>query len=175
MDTTFYIAQGISVLTCLVGILMMQFKSMKKILAGQIVANLLTASTYFLLGGISGAGICFIAILQSVVMFFYSIKQTAPHKWVIALFIVLYISCSVFYYKSPVDILSALAAVCFAISVVQVKPCFSRLWYLFNPLLWMAYDLLIPEKAYVNFVMHTVLFCSTFIAILRNYVKKVKD
>lgn len=172
MGVTFYIAQGISVLTCLVGILMMQFKSMKKILAGQIIANLLTASTYFLLGGLSGAGICFIAILQSVVMFFYSVKNTPPHKLVIWLFVALYIGCSIFYYKNLVDVLSALAAVCFAFSVVQTKPMFSRIWYLFNPLFWMAYDLLIPEKAYVNFIMHTVLFCSTFIAIFRNDIKK---
>ena len=56
MNMAFYLAQGISVLTALTAMVMMQFKSMKKILAGQIIANLLTASTYFLLGGFSGAG-----------------------------------------------------------------------------------------------------------------------
>ena len=83
MGVSFYVAQGISVLTCLVAIVMMQCKSMTKILIGQITANLLTASTYFLLGGFSGAGICFIAIIQSVVMFLYSIKKIPPHRWVL--------------------------------------------------------------------------------------------
>jgi hypothetical protein len=45
-------------LTGVVAVVMMQFKDMRKILIGQILANLLTASTYFLLGGFSGAGIC---------------------------------------------------------------------------------------------------------------------
>ena len=115
----FYIAQGISVLTALVAVLMMQFKKMKWILAGQIVANLLTALTYLLLGGFSGAGICLLAILQSLVMFFYARKQKKPHLPVILLFIVLYVACSVYYYTSPIDICSGLGAVCFALRKVR--------------------------------------------------------
>ena len=76
----FYIAQGISVLTALTAVLMMQFKSMKLILLGQIVANLLAASTYFLLDGLSGAGICFLAIAHTIVMFFYNRKNKHREK-----------------------------------------------------------------------------------------------
>ena len=60
----FYIAQGISVLTSIVAIIMTQFKNMKNILIGQIIVNLLTASTYFLLGGISGAQLFIIKLLS---------------------------------------------------------------------------------------------------------------
>ena len=70
----FYIAQGISVLTALTAVITMQMKKMRNILLGQITANILTASTYFLLGGFSGAGICLIAIVKSIVMFFYERK-----------------------------------------------------------------------------------------------------
>ena len=83
----FYLAQGISVLTGIVAVVMMQFKDMRKILIGQILANLLTASTYFLLGGFSGAGICLIAIVQTVTMFLYNLKERPPHRAVSALFI----------------------------------------------------------------------------------------
>ena len=72
----FYIAQGISIVTALVAILSMQLKNMKSILVFQITANLLAASTYFLLGGFSGAGISLIAIIQLIVMFFYNKKNT---------------------------------------------------------------------------------------------------
>lgn len=166
----FYIAQGISILTCVVAIIMMQFKSMKKILIGQIIANLLTASTYFLLGGISGAGICFIAIIQTTVMFILNKKNISVHTAVVALFIFLYIGCSIVYYKTPADILSALAAVCFAISVIQSKPSLSRIWYSFNPLCWIIYDIF--NLAYVNLAMHLVVFVSVVISILRNDLKK---
>lgn len=161
----FYIAQAISVLNALTAVLIMQCKNMKIILIGHIATNLLTASTYFLLDSFSGAGICVIAIVQTVIMFFYNRKNVKPHIPVILGFIVLYIGCSVLYYKSPIDILSALAAVTFAISVTQEKPSVSRFWYLFNPLLWMVYD--IYAKAYVNFVMHTAIFISTFWAMIR--------
>lgn len=168
----FIIAQIISILNGLVAVTMMQFKSMKKILAGQIISNLLTASSYLLLGGISGAGICLIAIVQTVVMFAYNVKKVPPHRWVIAVFIALYIGCSAIYYKSPIDILSAAAAVTYALSVVQTKSSHSRLWYVFNPMLWMIYDLFV--KGYANFVLHLSVFISTFIAILRNDVPKKK-
>lgn len=168
----FYIAQGISVLNGVVAVLMMQFKDMKKILVGQILANLLTASTYFLLGGLSGAGICFIAIFQTVVMFIYSVKKVPPHRIVIAGFVVLYAVCSVVYYKSPVDILSAAAAITYAFSVAQTKPAYSRLWYLFNPLFWLIYDLF--TMAYVNIILHSVVFVSTAFAIWNNDLRKRK-
>ena len=166
MGASFYIAQGISVLTCLVAIIMMQCKSMTKILIGQITANLLTASTYFLLGGFSGAGICFIAIIQSVVMFFYSIKRIPPHRWVIGIFLALYIGCCAVCYRSPGDLLSAMAAICFAMSVVQIKPNLSRIWYLFNPLFWLCYDIL--TRAVGNLILHLVVFVATLVAIIRN-------
>ena len=161
----FYIAQGISILTGVVAVVMMQFKDMKRILLGQILANLLTASTYFLLDGFSGAGICLIAIVQTVTMILYNVKKVSPHKTVIAVFIALYIACSAYYYQSPVDVFSGLAAVCFAFSVVQTKSSASRLWYLFNPLCWLIYDLF--TRAYGNFVLHVVIFFSTLFAIFR--------
>lgn len=166
----FYLAQAISVLTAIVAIIMMQFKSMSKILFCQVLANLLTASTYFLLGGFSGAGICFVAIAQSVVMFLYNKKGIKPHTAVVALFIALYIACSVVYYQSLVDVLSAMAAVCFAVSIVQQKPAASRMWYVFNPLCWLTYDLF--TAAYGNFIMHLVIFVSTLSAIIRLDLKK---
>lgn len=166
----FYLAQGVSILIGIVAVVMMQFTSMKKILIGQIVANLLTALSYVLLGGLSGAGICIIAILQSVTMFFFNIKGIAPHKAVIAAFVLLYLGCSAYYYRSFIDLFSAASAICYAFSVVQTKPALSRLWYLFNPLFWLVYD--IYTRAYGNFVIHLVIFVSTLFAILRNDVKR---
>jgi hypothetical protein len=173
MSTAFYVAQGISVLTALTAMVMMQFRSMKKILAGQIVANLLTASTYFLLGGFSGAGICFVAIVQSVVMFLYDRKGKKPPLWVLGIFIALYLTCSAMYFSSFMDIVSALAAVCFAVSIAQQKASASRAWYVMNPLLWMIYDLY--TRAYANFLMHLVIFISTVTAMIRLDLRKKTD
>ena len=166
----FYLAQAVSILTGIVAVVMIQFTSMKKILVGQIVVNLLSALSYILLGGLSGAGICIIAILQSVTMFFFNIKGISPHKAVIYGFVALYIGCSAYYYQSFIDIFSGISAVCYAFSVVQTKPALSRLWYLFNPLFWLVYD--IYTRAYGNFIIHLAIFVSTLFAIFRNDVKK---
>ena len=168
----FYIAQGISILTGVVAVVMMQFKEMKQVLLGQILANLLTASTYLLLDGFSGAGICIVAIVQSVTMFIFNLKKTPPQRGVIGAFIALYAACSAYYYRSPVDLFSGAAAICYAFSVVQTKTSASRLWYLFNPLCWLIYDLF--TRAYGNFLLHIVIFFSTLFAILKNDVKKKK-
>jgi uncharacterized protein YybS (DUF2232 family) len=92
----FYVAQGISILTAIVAILSMQLKSMKNILITQITANLLAASTYFLLDSFSGAGISLIAIIQLIVMYIYNKNGKTPHKIVVGLFIAAYTIYSVF-------------------------------------------------------------------------------
>ena len=63
------------------------------ILLGQITVNLLAASTFFLFGGLSGVRICFVAIVQTIVMFFYNRKNKLPHISITILFILLYIGC----------------------------------------------------------------------------------
>ena len=41
----------------------------------------------------------------------------------------------------------------------------SRVWYVFNPLFWIVYD--ISTLAYVNLVIHVVVFVSTVVALIR--------
>ena len=168
----FYIAQGISILATVTVIMTMQFKSMKHILLGQILANLLSGSTFLLLGGFSGSGVCFIAIAQSAAMFLYERKNKKPHPAVITGFIALYIGCSAYCYQSFVDIFSCLGAISFAISIAQKKPSVSRLWYLLNPVFWMVYS--ISTRAYGNIIMHVLVFTSTAAAILRNDLPQLR-
>ena len=160
-----YIAYGFSALTAIVAVIIIQFKRMSLILIGQITTNLLTALSYFFIGGWSGSGICFIAIAQTVVMFLYDYKNVKPHLWVILLFIAAYVTCSAILFKSVFDIFSAAAAVCFAISVVQRKPFYSRMWYAADMLLWTVYDVSCAQ--YGNLIMHGIIFLSTFIAMIR--------
>ena len=129
------------------------------------MANLLPVATYLLLGGISAAGMCFIAIFHSIVSFLFNVKEKKPPIYVALLFMAMYITCSAIYYKSPVDIISGAAAVCFCISLTQTNSRAYRLWFVFNPLLWIVYDVLV--MAYGNMVMHGIVLVSTVIAIIR--------
>lgn len=169
----FYIAQGISVLTTVISVLSTQIKSMKPILVCKILANLLSVATYLLLGGISAAGMCFIAIFHSIVSFIFNLKEKKPPIYVAMLFMAMYIACSAIYYKSPVDIISGAAAVCFCISLTQSNSTAYRLWFVFNPLLWIVYDVLM--MAYGNMVMHGIVLVSTVIAIIRIDICSAKN
>lgn len=95
----FLISQLIGVVTGIVAVVTMQFKDMRKILVGQIASNVLSSSTYFLLGGFSGAGVCFVAIFQSIVMYALNKREITPPKSVIAVFIALYLGCSAISFK----------------------------------------------------------------------------
>lgn len=161
----FYIAQGISVLTAIVAILSMQMKSMKGVLITQITANILASSTYFLLGGFSGAGISLIAIVQLIVMFLYDRKDKKPHIIVISIFVVAYVTYSVLNLKEFIDVFPLMAAILFCLSVAQKKPSMYRWLVLLNPICWLIYD--IYMVAYINIIMRIGIFISALVAKIR--------
>lgn len=161
----FYIAQIISIFTAIIAILSMQMKTMKSILFTQITANLLASSTYFLLGGFSGAGISLIAIIQLIVMFFYNKNNKEPHKLVIGLFILAYIIYSIFNFKLFIDLFPLLAAIFFALGIAQKKPAVFRIYGALNPLCWLIYDL--STAAYINSLMRLGIFISCLIAMIK--------
>ena len=170
MDPTaaFWLAQGISVVTGILAIVMMQFKNMKTILLFQIIVNLLASCNYLLLGGDSGAFISALAIIQSIVMFLYSSKKRKPHIHVILGFIICYVDVSLFNIivsRDPMEILPALAAVCFSLSLVQTKPFAFRVWGALNPSFWLPYDFY--TSSYVMFAVHLGILVSSLVGMIR--------
>ena len=155
----------ISICNAVIAVFVMQMKTMKSILFGLITINVIGAVSFFLLEGYSAAWICTIGTIQCVVMSMYGQKGIKPHLPVIGLFMMAYIACSVIYYTSPVDILGALAALFFAISVTRTRPSVARIWNALNPITWMIYDICIG--GYGQLVMHFVIFSSVAIAIVR--------
>ena len=177
-NIAFYIAQGISIITAVIAILSVQLKGMKAILITQIIGNTLASSTYFLLGGFSGAGVSLIAVVQTVVMYFYNVRGIKPHVPVTAAFILAYVLNSAFTFSSVFDIFPTIAAVCFALSVSQSKPILFRFFSIWNPLSWLIYD--VYARAYGNMLMHLGIFISIIIACIRydgffGLIKKKND
>lgn len=162
---TFYLAQIISIVTTVVVVLTMQFKKMHLILLGQLLGNLLTAVPYFLLNGFSGAAICTLACVQTVVMFILERRQVRVPLWLLLGFVALYLGCAILFYQTPWDIVPAAASLSYALSVAQKKPSVSRAIYVFNPILWMVYDL--SCQGYVSFLMHLLILISTVVAMIR--------
>ena len=161
----FWIAQSISVVTTIIAILCMQLKKMNIILIFQIAANALAGMTYFFLDGKSGLGISILAVVQTVVMYFYGKKEKTPHWAVTLAFCASYVGYSLIVYQNVFDLLPAAAAIFFALSVAQKKPSYYRIFAAINPLFWIMYD--IHTLAYVYILMHSEIFISAVLGIIR--------
>ena len=161
----FILAQVISILTTTFAVLSMQFKGMKPVLICQLICNLFCSTTYILLGAYSGSLICLIAIVQCLVVFFYTKKEIQPPVAIIFVFMALYVAASAFLFQSFADLFSAMGAVFFAIGMTQKSASAARLWYVANPVCWIFYDVF--TQAYGNILTHGLIFTSTLIAIIR--------
>jgi len=162
---SFIFAQSISVITAALSALALQLKNMKQVLMLNIIANLLGALSFVLLGAYPGAAISSLAVFHVAIMYVYNKKGKKPGLPVIILFIILYILCSLLSYSSLLDILPVLAAACFAVGTAQENSTHFRFWNFMNPVFWMIYDLSV--RAYGNFAVHVIIFISIVVGILR--------
>ncbi len=143
----------------------MQLKNIKFILICQLICNGVGAASYILLGGLSGCGIYLVALTQVVVCFFCRVKNKEISGWVAGTFFALYILCSVMTYQGHADIISALASVTCALSLIQEKPSRYRIFMLMNGILWMIYD--VNVSAYTMIISHIATTVSASVGIIR--------
>lgn len=164
-ETNFILAQIAGFITAILAIIAVQLKEMKSILLMGVVTNALTVTNYWLLGEMSGAWICLIAIVQSLWIFYYSKDGRRFPKRLNYIFMLLY-SVAVFVaYQNIYDILSWVAAICFALAVVQLESSKYRLIICINSLSWIVYDIM--TRSYTMGLTHGLIFLSTVIAIIR--------
>ena len=161
----FLAAQIIGLLTTVVAVISAQCKNMTMILVLELVANLLVALSYILLGGFSGSYVCLIACVQTGISYVYAKKSKKMSNWLTVIFIVAYIVASLAAYRRPADVLSGIAAVTFALAVAQSKAAGYRVFMSTNSLLWIIYDLVIG--AFTMIITHGLLLVSLIIAMIR--------
>lgn len=167
MDWTFYFAQGLGVLATVCLVVANQFRNMRYILLFQMLANLLTALSSFLLGGLSGAWICAVAAIQTSVLYILD-KKSAPEKvktYLLWLFAVMYIGGTVAVYSSWRDLISCGGAMLFLVAVMQERSSRYRGYICVNASLWLVYNLSI--LAFGNMLTNAVELGSAVVGILR--------
>ena len=167
-QTAFILAQCISIGTGIVAIALKQMKTMKMILLFEVITNLLASTNYLLLGGDAGAIVSILAILHSFVMLLYNKKEKTPPIPVTVAFILLYTACSTYSLISksdPMEILPAISAACFSMTLVQKLPFRYRLWSVANCICWVIYDGY--TASYVMLLVHFGILLSTVVAMIR--------
>ena len=165
MNMTFYIAQLVGILTAVCAVVAVQFKSIKNILIGEIIANLLVALNYILLGGLSGAGVCVLATAQTIWIYFLGRKEKKFPLPLNICFMIGYIIVSLLSFNGFPSILSAIAALLYAMSVTQEESKAYRVYMLLNSLVWIVYD--VYTHAYTTILTHGFLVISIIIAMVR--------
>lgn len=151
----------------------MQFKDIRYALTCQLICNSVGALSYILVGGLSGCGIYIVALSQTIVYFIFRLKNKKAPTALAAVFLVLYVLCSMSTYKSPIDLLSAAAAICCALALAQEKASRYRSITLINGLIWVIYDLNVG--AYTMILAHLATATSAAVGILRLDLKKNKN
>lgn len=161
----FYFSQICGLIVSAAAIASMQLKGIKSVLVCQLVCNGVGALSYILLGGFSGCGIYLVALGQSIVYFFFRLKDKKAPMLVAIGFILLYILCSVSTYQAPSDLISAAAALTCALSLIQEKPSVYRAFMLANGVIWMIYD--VNLGAYTMILSHVATALSAGVGIVR--------
>ena len=167
-QVAFWMAQGISIITGILAIVLKQMKEMKKILILEVVANSLATLNYVFVGGDSGWIVSGIAVLNAVVMLIYFLCNKKAPSFLVVVFLGIYITSSAVTLAVKGDfmeLLPALSAVCYSVSMMQKKPSHYRAWSVLNPVFWTVYD--IYTTSYVMSIVHFGIFVSTLVAMIR--------
>lgn len=164
------IGQCFGILACVLSVISMLSKRITGALIFQMAANVTIAINFGLTNGLSGAIVCIIGSIQTLTLFIMRRKDKEPKWWLLLIFLAAYISASVFTFNYWFDILSAIAAVTFAVAVMQKNPANYRIIMLINSCLWLVFDFC--AGSYGAIVTHTVILISIIAGMVKNDIKK---
>ena len=163
----FLIGQIISILCLIISCWITQFKNVRYILLGEIVANLLMALSFVFFGGLSGAWICIVSTVQTVVLYWVDKKEIEDLKRMCLLyvFMVAYVMGTFIVYQGWNDIISCICALLYSMAITQKKAKNYRTFMILNSSVWVIYDFNVA--AYINIITHGMVLVSGLIAKLR--------
>ena len=149
-------------------ILSSQLKHMRNVLICQIAANVLSFLKYAMQGGISGAGVCIIAIVQTLLLYIFNVKKKNFPMWGTCLFIAAYTSIGVSMLissKNAVEIIPIFASLTFALAVIQTRTSVNRIFSCGNCIAWIIYNVFLLSPS--GILLYTVLLLITVVGIIR--------
>lgn len=160
----FLMAQAMGILSTIAAVCCVQSRTAKFILLGQFLANAFSGISYGLLGSLSGAWVCLLAAVHSVLISLVNRKQPdVRDKMVLVISIVFsaaYVAGSFLTYAQWPDLISCVCALLFVVTIAQQDAGKMRNVMLLSMSLWVIFD--IAMGAYTNIITHG----STILSIL---------
>lgn len=171
---SFVIAQILGTIGTIISAISIQLKNKKDILLGFIIINFVSVLTLILLNGYTGAIVCFVVGVQTIIISIYVSKNRKFPKLLIFIFLFISIVLGSLAYKSLIDIFPLFCSITYTLSILQKKEKNIRFLTFLNLLSWLIYDIFI--MAYTYAFSDLFLITSTLIAIIRydiiDYFKK---
>ena len=170
----FWLAQFFGILSTIAAILCVQARTAGGVLLGQILANGFSGLSYGLLGSISGAWVCILAAVHSVLISFVRKLEGSSRKRMIiltsVLFAIAYVVGTILTYHQWSDVISCICALLFVLTIAQEDASKMRNVMLVSMSLWVLFD--ISVGAYTNIITHASTIVSIITAKLRLDKKK---
>lgn len=152
----FFIAQLFGIFSTIAAILCVQARTAGGVLLGQILANGFSGISYGLLGSLSGAWVCILAAVHSVLISLIGKKgESCRKRWIpmiSILFALAYVIGSAVTYSRWPDLISCICALLFVVTIAQEDASKMRNVMLLSMSLWVLFD--ISVCAYTNIITH---------------------
>lgn len=165
----FMVAQAMGILSTVAAIFCVQARSAGGVLLGQFLANAFSGLSYGLLGSLSGAWVCLLAAVHSVLISLANKKDETQRVKMVRIISVIfsgaYVIGSALTFIRWTDILSCICALLFVMTVAQKDAGKMRNVMLVSMSLWVIFD--IAVGAYTNIITHGSTIVSLITAKIR--------
>ena len=165
----FMIAQVMGILSTVAAIFCCQARTAGGVLLGQFLANGFSGLSYGLLGSLSGAWVCLLAAVHSVLISQVNKKEEQQRNKIVkvisVVFAVAYVVGSAVTYTRWTDVISCICALLFVVTIAQKDAGKMRNVMLVSMTLWVIFD--IAVGAYTNIITHGSTIVSLITAKIR--------
>ena len=154
----------IGIFTTVAAIFGMQCKTMRNVILGQLIANILLGLQYALEGAFSAAITVPFAIALSLISLLFSLKKRSVPLLIVLLFLAIFTAIVIITYTGIYDLLALAALFFFVLSITRTKSYAARICTALNWTFWLIYDILCAPSAILT---HGVLLGFTVVGIIR--------
>ena len=138
--------------------LLLKGEKMKLTLFFVFCGNFLVATSYLLDGkGINGAATCYLGGIQTIINYFYAVKEKALPKWLLIIYAITFTGVNIWVAGgvTGLGILIIVASLTFIMCIGQSNGAKYRFWTIINMVLWCVYD--IASTSYPSLITHVSL------------------
>lgn len=166
----FILAQICGVITLILTVISVQFKTKEKIVMCFIWANLVVAIQYFLLGAITGAIISIINAIRCIVFYFYKKKDRKPSIIVLIIFEIVAVISGSISWQNMWSLIPIIVTIIYTYGLWQDDITIVRITTGIAGFGWTIYNIVV--RAYIGALQEIAQLISSIISLYRNKEKK---